>query len=361
MVSKRKESSRGKGATNSRHKNSAGPMQKTYSYLRIINNIIEDPADKGVTDKYGEDDREAASHEPENTSILNPTLVLIPVPAPGFALVPAPGPAPAPRPPDPTDLAVPAAFPPRRSVVGGERPANKTVGQGNKESYLRPPTYNALSKADDSIATSWCVYSVTLLDDEGRGRRNERSSRYKGSSNNERSNYNKDRNRDYNRDRNRDRDSRRVGKRLSPIEEPSLDGVSGFKTAGRNGLGRTSIILITPRGRRLEERIDLNLGIEVNTVLYNLLEPDLKNVDEDKEPPESAADNIPLALEGFEDIFSKEKAKALLQLPDAKYKIVFKEGEEVFNIPIYPLSIAQLETLCEYLEENLRISRIRYS
>ena len=67
---------------------------------------------------------------------------------------------------------------------------------------------------------------------------------------------------------------------------------------------------------------------------------------------------IPLELQEYRDVFNTENAGIIPCIKETDYSIDIKKGEIVLFGPIYSLSRAELATLCEYLEENLKNGRI---
>ena len=58
-------------------------------------------------------------------------------------------------------------------------------------------------------------------------------------------------------------------------------------------------------------------------------------------------------LKNYEDIFSEEKAAELSKITEVSHTIVLKDGCESPHMPIYGLSLKQIETLQEYLKNKL--------
>ena len=70
---------------------------------------------------------------------------------------------------------------------------------------------------------------------------------------------------------------------------------------------------------------------------------------------------IPPELQEYRDVFNAENAGTIPCTKETDHSIDIKKGETVPFGPIYPLSRAELATLREYLEENLKNGRIRHS
>ncbi len=72
--------------------------------------------------------------------------------------------------------------------------------------------------------------------------------------------------------------------------------------------------------------------------------------------------NLPVELQNYQDVFSKEKAETLApHRQGVDLAIETEEGKQPPYGPLYPLSPAELEVLRGYLEDNLRKGFIRPS
>lgn len=70
---------------------------------------------------------------------------------------------------------------------------------------------------------------------------------------------------------------------------------------------------------------------------------------------------IPTELQDYSDVFSAEGSKYLFPHGSSDHAIELKDGTDPPYGPIYPLSQNELRVLREYLEENIKLGRIRYS
>ena len=70
---------------------------------------------------------------------------------------------------------------------------------------------------------------------------------------------------------------------------------------------------------------------------------------------------IPEDYKEYVDIFNKNKAKQLPPYRDHDLSIQIKEGSKPPLGPIDSLSTLELKTLCEFIEENLKLGLIRPS
>ncbi|KAL2104482.1 hypothetical protein VUR80DRAFT_423 [Thermomyces stellatus] len=70
---------------------------------------------------------------------------------------------------------------------------------------------------------------------------------------------------------------------------------------------------------------------------------------------------IPIELQAFADVLSDEESGSRPLHPNAVHHIELEPGKQPPYGPIYPLSQKELQTLREYIEENLRLGRIRHS
>ena len=68
---------------------------------------------------------------------------------------------------------------------------------------------------------------------------------------------------------------------------------------------------------------------------------------------ESGMESIPIEYQDMQGVFSEEASNELLEHGVSDMKIKFKDGQELRNTNLRPMSPVELEELWRYLEENL--------
>ena len=96
----------------------------------------------------------------------------------------------------------------------------------------------------------------------------------------------------------------------------------------------------------------------------NLQDPNLQaratNLDDTlkEEDPNDTLKGVPWEYHEFADIFSKTRANTLAPHRLYELKINLEDGTSPPPGPMYSLSVTELEALCEFLDEHLRIGFI---
>ena len=94
--------------------------------------------------------------------------------------------------------------------------------------------------------------------------------------------------------------------------------------------------------------------------VFLIYDIDLPPLPGDEDTPQEKA-TIPIELQSFRDVLSDDDSGSRPLHPNAIHPINLEPGTSPPYGPIYPLSQKELLALKEYIEENLRLGRIRTS